>query len=342
MTAQRHDQLRWGTETGYQCWLSLLPVGGKHPRVVHGEDPTHVNTACWRGYVAFWAIVDQQLVLEKIEGRFRVVGEPIPADWVSGLFIAGVGGYHSYTHMGFLSTFSSVVEFQIVAGRVTRSRQLDAPVSKHEAEAFRGFNGRTPNWEVLPSWTQLFDTGCASKYAPEEPRMPLLRHVEGEALRARVRTVRQRLRLRLGDLAMRAGMAPHCGGRIAEYERGERELNESQLNAVCDSLAIGASDRAAMRAMDVAKHQAALVEWQSTPMRPTLTVQSYATYRYFVPASLGHDLEAMIRWAQRCSAVAWRRVVLTGPYHGRTHIDAFGAVQSPLDHWVQLEGDRRP
>lgn len=43
------------------------------------------STACWRGYVATWAIEDGKLLLTRIDGRYQVTTElGIVADWYTG------------------------------------------------------------------------------------------------------------------------------------------------------------------------------------------------------------------------------------------------------------------
>lgn len=84
--------------------LILFPIGlelfhkrRKHPRIfdLHQKpfrlSAIALSSACQRGYQAEWEIRDQKLYLNEIAGRYMVAGEPIFADWFSGVIFVPQG-----------------------------------------------------------------------------------------------------------------------------------------------------------------------------------------------------------------------------------------------------------
>lgn len=149
MTAQASDSL---FHDGQHFWLASEPLGGAWAH--RGRDAPFfvpMNTACWRGYVARWAIRDGRLYLTGLEGTvahsitdeelllgregsegpatletlFPGEPPPIPADWVTGTLHARRGELLHYVHMGYESTFQESRFIDVVDGRVTGERVVD-------------------------------------------------------------------------------------------------------------------------------------------------------------------------------------------------------------------------
>ena len=93
------------------------------------------STACWRRYVAHWAIRGDRLFLEEIEGIYRLDGEsPLFADWVTETLQVPQGPMLSYVHMGFGSIFERDLFLNVKMGIVeSRHEVSNKAVSEHEA-----------------------------------------------------------------------------------------------------------------------------------------------------------------------------------------------------------------
>jgi len=95
-----------------------------HPRIV--TDPTPDpdgrlgtrSTACWRGYIGTWQVEDDRLYLAALEGRYRLVGPRLFAEWFTGLLRVPQGPVSHYVHMGFETTFERELYLQVVDGVV--------------------------------------------------------------------------------------------------------------------------------------------------------------------------------------------------------------------------------
>ncbi|MFZ4481664.1 MAG: hypothetical protein ACOYNZ_17415, partial [Rhodoferax sp.] len=81
-----------------------------------------ISTACWRGYVARWEVVDDRLFLTNISGHFQdgrelSVADLFPddpelvlADWVTGTVRCPFGARLKYSHAG----YSSIYEHDLI------------------------------------------------------------------------------------------------------------------------------------------------------------------------------------------------------------------------------------
>lgn len=139
-TAQIPDRI---TIDGREYALNTNPL---EPRLQGNRDflPENVSrsTANWRGYVAYWAIDGQRLLLSKIEARLYdrendreshvdllpklfPEGGPVPADWYSGALVIPDGRMVSYVHMGYGSTWERYLVYRIDQGKVVEALSLD-------------------------------------------------------------------------------------------------------------------------------------------------------------------------------------------------------------------------
>ena len=68
------------------------------------------STACWRGYVAEWAVRNRRLYLAGITGVFRLAdGVPIAADWYSGVLAMAPDGPDLYSRVFLAKVVDGVV-----------------------------------------------------------------------------------------------------------------------------------------------------------------------------------------------------------------------------------------
>lgn len=134
MTAQVGERLIY---EGEELWMSSYPeLPAEHPRVVYlgfdemkiGDDvPSFVfSTACWRQYVGTWELRDGRLYLNDVKGSYRMTGgEPIFAEWVSGVLRVPRGKVLSYVHMGFETVTEEDLFFSIEKGVLVKTWTVD-------------------------------------------------------------------------------------------------------------------------------------------------------------------------------------------------------------------------
>ena len=133
MTAQIHERLILDGDETSMAFCPPLPEG--HPRIYEPSREDTVsdesdfileNTACWRGYQGAWEIKDGRFYLVDLRGRLRLRGgEPILADWFSGVLRIPKGEMLQYVHMGFGSVFEQEVHIKIENGVVVTTRVID-------------------------------------------------------------------------------------------------------------------------------------------------------------------------------------------------------------------------
>ena len=314
MTAQFSDSLLWEGES----WdiLGELPLCND-PRI-EDRPVTGRNTACARGYVATWGVVDDRLMLSSVKGKYALRnGQGLPATWVSTVVRAVDGVQQSYVHSGYESEYSGVVELDIVAGTVRRSRHVDG------ATEHRGISEHTPVWESMPEWPGLFPAWRRGDTAPGRPfdTAPVRASFHDRALRVRAARERSSKRLRPGELALSAGMTPNKGGQLAEWERGHRDLDAAKIRAVCTALGITETEVAQLRAQDGTDFDDAWAAWADTPIVPVLQVQAFGGVRYSVDRPFADRTEAE-NWVRQVAALTWRPMRLF--LDRRNHLDVDG------------------
>jgi hypothetical protein len=133
MTAQEADRL---IENGTRAMLFNNPLEGYF--ITHERPPFQVNrTSNWRGYVATWEIIDQELFIISISGFLPGQKEvrladifpgkepPILAHWVSGQLRSARGECLQYVHMGYCSTYERDEFLTVDEGRIVDRRIED-------------------------------------------------------------------------------------------------------------------------------------------------------------------------------------------------------------------------
>lgn len=107
------------------------------------------STACWRGYLGTWEIKDGRFHLVGLKGRFQLRdGDPILADWFSGVLRLPRGKQLRYVHMGFGSVYEQEVHIKIENGIVVATRTID----NRDGER----NERDLAWKNLPGSENRF------------------------------------------------------------------------------------------------------------------------------------------------------------------------------------------
>ncbi len=101
----------------------LLTLAADEPAEVDEELYARVyrlqSSACWRGYIATWTIIDQHLYLTALDGKFRLLTQrPLPANWFSGELIIPYALPIGYFHAGYGIAFLYYQYIQVVNGKV--------------------------------------------------------------------------------------------------------------------------------------------------------------------------------------------------------------------------------
>lgn len=81
-------------------------------------DGVYTSTACWRNYVATWAVKEQRLVLVQLKGKYRLVRDrPLLAEWFTGEFELPQGEFIGCNvERGFELQYDKSVTLRFVSG----------------------------------------------------------------------------------------------------------------------------------------------------------------------------------------------------------------------------------
>ena len=100
------------------------------------------NSACWRGYIGTWEVIDDRLYLAAIEGNlesgemanletiFPNTTGPVFAHWYSGVLRIPQGEMFNYVHGGYESFFEKNLLLEFEAGLLI-SRHIKANKIEH-------------------------------------------------------------------------------------------------------------------------------------------------------------------------------------------------------------------
>lgn len=93
------------------------------------------STACWRGYVGRWEVIDDKLYLvnlsanlgdEKVGIDYLFPGQTkVFADWYSGEIRIPTGKMQEYVHMGYASIFEKDLFLVFVNGQLVNQYEID-------------------------------------------------------------------------------------------------------------------------------------------------------------------------------------------------------------------------
>ena len=128
-----------------------------------------MSSALWRGYVATFEIIDNQLFLKDIEVQIAdtsskesyrttwksVIKEVFPdtdkvkVGWMTGLLVLPYGKLKNYVHMGYGSTYSNYILLEISEGNLTQERKFNgAKYEEFKEKQFRAFK-KTEEYKKL-------------------------------------------------------------------------------------------------------------------------------------------------------------------------------------------------
>lgn len=125
------------------------------------------NTACWRGYIAEWEVMDNRLYLTNIYNCNRsanvdldtlfpgkVHNERVFAEWFSDTVTAYYGKLVYYEHTGFSSIYQHELELVFAGGQQTDSTYFDNSLSRNNAIMWDGHR-LLPVIDSLIDWAAL-------------------------------------------------------------------------------------------------------------------------------------------------------------------------------------------
>ncbi|WP_324027874.1 hypothetical protein QSV08_07975 [Maribacter sp. BPC-D8] len=137
VTAQFPDKLMYEGNIYELHTNPLEPYFEKHP----DKKPEQVSSALWRGYVAHFEIIENQLLVTDIttpvyeeNGEMKWVSiytdifdnnENVVIDWYSGILTLPYGEIVNYVHQGYASTYSNYNLLEIENGCFTEARNLN-------------------------------------------------------------------------------------------------------------------------------------------------------------------------------------------------------------------------
>lgn len=325
MTVQMSDRVLVG-DVNYAAGILPLPTS----RLTTAPDDGSLNhTACWRRYIATWALRDGGLWLDGIQGRYALPdGKPLVATWVSGVLRFLTGGleddplpgrrWHERRHL-------ACREFEIRDGRIRRERRLDAPCDATSAV-----------WEELSEGRRLFAVPVQRVVRDIFADLPRLASFRLRRLRDACARQRQVKGLSPGDVAEAMGHARTNGAKLVEWERGLRDRPEDWIARLCQVQEIDEQERATLRLMEDNDHAAALVAYQAVPVRPLLVIEDAfigtwrRTFVYEAPEDVATgDEDAARAWAADCARLTWRSAILMASRKSILAIDSQGAVTGP-------------
>ena len=123
MTAQVHEDLILNSKHTSMACEPSIPHQDK--RIITCDDDFFDNTACARGYVGTWEILNGLFYLIKLEGLYKLTESPILADWFSGKLRVPEGDIVNYAHAGFFSTYEKERLIEIKSGKVISELIVD-------------------------------------------------------------------------------------------------------------------------------------------------------------------------------------------------------------------------
>jgi hypothetical protein len=136
-----------------------------------GKNDGCASTACWRGYVAEWIILDNYLYLTGIYSccyyedsikadlkelfGAKFINGKVKADWFTADIISPQGKLLYYIHMGYESLYETELEFQFINGKLIGTKTYDNSMSRQSeysqnSEKLKEFIYSNINWSVLP------------------------------------------------------------------------------------------------------------------------------------------------------------------------------------------------
>lgn len=149
MTAQISENLIFGTKHFAMCTEPLdfwLNNSGNHINLQAN------SSACWRGYIGTWKIINDRLYLIKIKGNsvdgfklklkdfFPDNADKVFAHWFSGEVRCPYGKILNYVHMGYASKYENDLYLKFLKGVLINKRIVRNSVSEDSWHDGLGIN----------------------------------------------------------------------------------------------------------------------------------------------------------------------------------------------------------
>jgi hypothetical protein len=140
VTAQYHERLIYDGDETSMAFCPPLPDNHLRITALSIEEflkgaatGFRFSTACYRLYVGTWELKEGRFYLVGLEGRYKLEGgEPLLADWFTGVLVIPKGEIIHYVHSGFDSVFEQEIHVKINNGVVTETRTVDNRGKKYD------------------------------------------------------------------------------------------------------------------------------------------------------------------------------------------------------------------
>jgi len=140
---------------------------------------TEMSSALWRGYIATFEIIENQLYVKEIEIQVwneksdetewkSVINDIFPKpedrkiDWFNGLLTLPYGEIINYVHMGYASTYENYTIIEIQKGKYIKSKDLN--FKEYDNFKERQFEAYKKSNEYLERRKELKKDGLKKKY----------------------------------------------------------------------------------------------------------------------------------------------------------------------------------
>ena len=111
-------------------YMDIMPNMPSHRRIREEKSnkirSKYLNTGCWREYIGTWEIKDNKLYLVKIDGKYKLLGEPIFAHWVNDTIIVQNGELLVSHYKMYDSLYEQELHIVITDGIVTKFETIDS------------------------------------------------------------------------------------------------------------------------------------------------------------------------------------------------------------------------
>lgn len=172
-TGQVGDRLYWKTDTlsVFSNPLELrVDIDSLRPKLF-GKKEAGMNTACWRGYIAEWTLIENELYLtnilscnyyeDGIKADLKTVfgteyqNGKVKANWVTGEILIPKGELIHYVHSGYGSFYQSEVVLTFKNGILNNQIEYDnsnsyKSIFSEDQDTLKGFIYRNIDWEKIP------------------------------------------------------------------------------------------------------------------------------------------------------------------------------------------------
>lgn len=172
-TAQAPDVLIWKEDTLvlYSNPLESHPKINSFRAILFGVSKGGITTGCWRGYIAYWEIIDSQLYLTNIISCLYFMDSlkadlkklfpikykdgKVKADWVQNNLSVQKGKMLYYIHDAYQSIYEKEVEIGMKDGQITFINEYDNSLS-YQSEFTKSnrllidYIQSHINWSIIP------------------------------------------------------------------------------------------------------------------------------------------------------------------------------------------------